>query len=397
MKRLSATFFSFIYFSLFSTNLVAQNTFSFQLDSLFKLDNLAGSPGCAAAVIKDGSVVFKKGYGMANLEYDIPITPSTIFDIASVSKQFTGLAISMLSQQGKIALNDDARKYLPDLPNFGKVITIRHLLHHTSGLRDWPETLAYAGWRENDPILFEDIMRMLRNQKELDFLPGERYTYSNTGYNVLAAIVEKVSGKPFAQWTQENIFVPLQMNSSYFLDDPNKIVRNLAYSYSFDGKEFKKAVSPLTAYGSSSLFTSLDDLCKWSIHFNQQLSAGNPIYTNMLTEGSLNNGAKVVYGYGLETGKDRSLKISSHTGSWAAYRTSITTYLQENLSIILLSNSGDFNVNAYSSAVANFFLKDKLIPDLKASDKIRDAPGIVLDTVLAKKIVGNYFFKKIIP
>lgn len=252
-------------FMLSSTLLPARerpDSLSMKMDGIFKKYNNTTGPGCAVAVIADGNIIFKKGYGMANLEYDIPITPSTIFDIASVSKQFTGLAVSTLIQEGKIAPDDDIRKYLPEVPQFGKIITIRHLLHHISGVRDWPETLHAAGWRWDEVFSFNDIMRMMKYQKELDFEPGSQYSYSNTGYNLLAAIVEKVTGKSFRAWTDENIFNPLAMNSSHFQDDYTRIIKNLAYSYSQDGAEVKKVPGELTAYGSSSLFTSLEDLCK---------------------------------------------------------------------------------------------------------------------------------------
>jgi len=150
------------------------------IDTLFNVYNRSGAPGVAVLIVKDGKVVFKKGYGMANLEHNIPISPTTVFDIASVSKQFTGFAISTLIQEGKISPDDDIHKYLPDVPQFGKTITIRHLIHHTSGLRDWPATLHAAGWRWDEAFTFEDIMRMVKQQKELDFEPGSQYSYSNT-------------------------------------------------------------------------------------------------------------------------------------------------------------------------------------------------------------------------
>ena len=181
-----------------------------EIDAIFEKYNSKTGPGCAVAVISNGQEVYTKGFGSANLEYDIDISPSTVFDIASVSKQFTGLAISTLLQEEKIGLDDDIRKYLPDVPDFGKIITIRHLIHHTSGLRDWPQTLNVAGWRWDEVFSFQDIMRMVKNQKELDFDPGTQHMYSNTGYNLLAAIVEKVSGKSFREWTHENIFEPLK-------------------------------------------------------------------------------------------------------------------------------------------------------------------------------------------
>jgi CubicO group peptidase (beta-lactamase class C family) len=244
-----------------------------------------------------------------------------VFDIASVSKQFAGFAISTLLQDGKIALDDDIRKYLPEVPDFGKTITIKHLLHHTSGLRDWPQTLNVAGWRWDEVFSFQDIMRMVKNQKELDFDPGTKHMYSNTGYNLLAAIVEKVSGESFREWTDENIFTPLNMSTSHFLDDHQTIIKNLAYSYHRSGDQFAKSSTGLTAYGSSSLFTTVEDLSKWVINFDKQVASKNPVYTRMLEDGVLNHGDKVGYGYGLGFGEEGKLKTVSHTGGWAGYRT----------------------------------------------------------------------------
>ena len=180
---------------------------------------------------------------MANLEYDIPITPSTIFHMASVSKQFTAFAIASLAQQGKISLSDDIRKHLPEVPDFGKTITINHLIHHTSGLRDQWNLLMIAGWRLDDVITKDHILKMVSRQKELNFDPGAEYMYSNTGYTLMAEIVARVSKKTFAEWTKENIFVPLEMSNTLFYDDHEKIVRNRAYSYDIgDNNGYKKCL-----------------------------------------------------------------------------------------------------------------------------------------------------------
>ncbi|MEO5582121.1 MAG: serine hydrolase domain-containing protein, partial [Saprospiraceae bacterium] len=319
-----------------------------RIDSLFSAFN-SQTPGCAMAVVQHGKVIYKKGYGIANLEYDVPITTASIFDIASVSKQFTGLAISMLIQEGKITLEDDIRKYLPEVPDFGHVITIQHLLHHTSGLRDWPSTLNIAGWRWDEKFSFADIIRMVKQQKDLDFLPGVRHSYSNTGYNMLALIVEKTSGVSFRSWTHEHIFSPLNMSSSSFQDDPSRVVKNMAYSYTLRDSGYTKDPNALTALGSSSLYTSVDDLILWVNHFNEQIKSKNPVYVNMLNDGILNNKDSVHYGYGLGLGKQGKYQVVSHTGGWAGYRTIITNYPEEELSIIVLSNRADFNPNAFAS------------------------------------------------
>ena len=360
------------------------------MNSIFKQYNNATGPGCAVSVIRDGRVIFSKGYGIANLEYDIPITPSTIFDIASVSKQFTGLAISTLVEQGKVTLDDDIHKYLPEVPVFYRPVTVRQLLHHSGGVRDWPQTLNAAGWRWDEVFSFSDIMRMVRKQKDLDFEPGSRFSYSNTGYNLLAAIVEKLSGQTFRTWTDSAIFKPLGMHSSHFLDDYSRIIKGLAYSYNRTNQGFEKNVGELTAYGSSSLFTSVGDLDKWVINFQSQVSKKNPVYLRMLTEGTLNNGETVHYGYGLGHGEDRGLKTISHTGGWQGYRTIISNYPDENLSIIILSNAAEFDPQDYASRVAGYFLKDKIRAGEKPAVNVRDLPNKKVDSLLMKKYEGTY-------
>lgn len=359
-----------------------------RIDSIFS-DYHLHTPGCAIAVIQHGKLIYKKGYGLANMEYDIPITTASIFDIASVSKQFAGLAISTLIQEGKIALDDDIRKHLPEVPDFGHVITIQHLLHHTSGLRDWPSTLHIAGWRWDETFAFADIIRMVKQQKELDFLPGERYSYSNTGYNLLALIVEKITGTSFRSWTSEHIFSPLKMNSSSFQDDPSRIIKNMAYSYTPQDSGYTKDPNALTALGSSSLYTSVDDLILWVNHFNEQIKAKNPVYTNMLNDGILNNKDSVHYGYGLGLGKQGKYKIVSHTGGWAGYRTIITNFPEAELSIIVLGNRADFNPNGFANRIAEIMLPELISPSQHV-DSLKLAPTITLDTLLAKKYTGMF-------
>jgi CubicO group peptidase (beta-lactamase class C family) len=360
-----------------------------RMDSIFKKYNTRSGPGCAIGVVRNNQLIYSGAYGIANLEYDVPISPSTIFDIASVSKQFTGLAISTLIQQGKISLDDDIHKYLPEVPQFGKTITIRHLLHHISGIRDWPQTLNVAGWRWDEVFSFKDIMRMVKYQKDLDFDPGVRFSYSNTGFNLLAAIVEKVSGVSFTQWTDSNIFRPLGMNHSHVVDDYTRIIKNLAYSYAANENGFAKVPSSLTAYGSSSLFTSVEDLSKWVINFQKQLDDNNPVYLRMLDDGELNNGKKVHYGYGLGLGEDGGLKNISHTGGWAGYRTIISNYPGEKISIIILSNSADFEPGDYAHQVAAIFLKDKF----KGAERfanLKDSPTVKVDTAILRKYTGAF-------
>ncbi len=370
----------------------AQSSLPAKMDSLFKRYDTKTGPGVAVGIVINDKVVFTKGYGLANMEYDIPNTAASVFDIASVSKQFAGLAISTLVQEGKISLQDDIHKYLPDVPDFGKIITIDHLVHHTSGLRDWPEGLNVAGWRWDEAFKFDDIIRMVKYQKELDFAPSEKYSYSNTGYNLLAVIVEKVSGMSFRKWTDQNIFKPLEMENSRFQDDYSELTKNMAYSYHREGDVYKKNMTGLTAVGSSSLFTNVDDLCKWVINFDKQIAAKNPVYLRMLEGSTLNNGEKNTYGFGVGVGSMDGLTIEAHTGGWAGYRTVIMKFPDEKLNIILLGNDGSFNPHGTAGDVARIILKGKMKPQAgpNPSDNTKNLPTIKLKESLATKFAGTY-------
>src|SRR5215470_16918957 len=222
------------------------------------------SPGCALGVLKDGQLLYSHGYGLADVEHSVSITPTTVFHIASISKQFTAFAIYILANEGKLSIDDDVRKYLPELHDFHRVITIRHLLNHTSGLRDQWNLLMLAGWRLTDEITEQDILNMVWRQRELNFPPGEDEVYSNTGYTLLALIVERVSGRSLREFTQERIFEPLGMLHTHFQDHYGTLVQNRAYSYERqpDGGYQYVTLSYSTVVPSS-LFTTLEDLARW--------------------------------------------------------------------------------------------------------------------------------------
>jgi len=359
------------------------------IDSLFKDYAKPDGPGVAVLIVKDGKVVFEKGYGMANLEYNMPITPTSVFDIASVSKQFTGYAISTLIQQGKVSPADDIHKYLPDVPDFGKKITIHNLIHHTSGLRDWPEGLHAAGWRWDESFTYDDIMRMVSKQHDLDFIPGSQYQYSNTGYNLLAAIVAKISGKTFQDWVSDNIFKPFGMQASLVLDDYSKVIPHLAASYYQNGNEYRKATDQLTAFGSSSIYTTVEDLGEWVIRFQRGLAEKDPVYVRMIQTDTLNNGKPNNYAYGLLVDNHIGAREISHDGGWAAYATNISNFPDQKVGIILLSNSGNFNADGESDAVARLILNLKSGPGEKRED-LSKMPTVKVDSNLLKKYIGTY-------
>jgi len=335
-----------------------QDSRSAKVDKLFagiKQD----CPGAAVLVIQKGKVVHRRGYGAADLEQGTPIAPSTVFDIASVSKQFCGLAIAMLVKQGKLSLDDDIHKHLDWVPDFGKKITIRHLVHHASGIRDWPGTLALAGWSFEDVLSFEHILEMIRHQRELNFAPGSRYMYSNTGYNLLARVVQEVTGKTFRQWTDENIFGPLGMTNTHFHDDHTEVVKHRARAYRRRASGFHSISNQLTAVGSSSLYTTIDDLSKWILNFETRKVGGEALDL-MHQRGVLNNGNKIAYAFGVSIGNYRGLGIVSHGGSWAGFRTHLVRFPKDRFAVVVLQNLAGVNPGRHALRIADIYLGDKL-------------------------------------
>jgi CubicO group peptidase (beta-lactamase class C family) len=331
------------------------------VDMIFNHNIAKNSPGAAVAIIKDGSIVYENGYVMANLEYDVPITPQTIFHVASVSKQFTAFAIAILADQGKLSLDDDIRKYLPTIPDFGKKITIRHMIHHTSGLRDQWELLAMAGWRLDDVITKDHILEMISHQKELNFTPGDEYLYCNTGYTLLAEIVEKVSGISFREFTQSNIFEPLGMKLTHFHDDHEMVVKNRAYSYTpGEGNNYRKSVLSYANVGATSLFTTVEDLAKWNKNLDDGRIGGADVIKQMHEKGILNNGNKLDYAFGLVIGEHRGNIMVGHSGGDAGFRSHICRFPEQKFSVLILSNLSNFNPFDRAMEISDIYLTDKL-------------------------------------
>jgi CubicO group peptidase (beta-lactamase class C family) len=346
-------------------------------------------------LVHNGNTILKKGYGSANLEYGIPNTPSTVFHIASISKQFTVFAILLLEEEGKLSLEDDIRKWIPEVPDFGKTITLRHLANHTSGLRDQWSLLTMAGWRMDDVITKEQILKLVAKQKELNFEPGEEYLYCNTGFTLLAEVVARVSGKTFAEFTQEKIFEPLQMNSTLFYDDHEKIVKNRAYSYKPDGDGYKKSVLSYANVGATSLFTTVEDLSLWSLNFKNPKVGSTAILEKMNTEASLNNGEKFGGALGQFINPHAGLNMIHHGGADAGYRTYMGRFPEEDFAVIVFSNDGSFSSQAMALKVADIYLEEVIAAKgntekPKDIEKQKLASAVKVDTKTLKTYVGEY-------
>ncbi|RKU20056.1 penicillin-binding protein [Candidatus Poribacteria bacterium] len=380
---------------------MTHKTLEAKVDQLFAEWDKPDSPGAALAVTRDGEVIYKQGYGTANLEYDIPITPATIFDIASVSKQFAAFAITTLSRGGKLSLDDNIRVHLPDVPDFGSTITIRHLLHHTSGLRDWVQSLVIAGVAMEDVISFKHILKMARHQKSLNFEPGEAYLYSNTGYNLLAEIVERVTGDSFREWTNANIFKPLAMTNSHFHDDHQMILKNRAYSYQVvENGAFKHAVNNTTALGSSSLYSTVEDLAKWILNFDDTQIGEQTVIDQMHQRGVLNNGEQISYALGLSIGEYRGLKTVGHSGSWRGFRSHLIRFPDQKFGVVILCNLDTFNPLSLAEKVADIYLTDVLAlveasePE-KAAEPTEDTKSEPLTPEQLAEFEGDYYTEEL--
>lgn len=360
----------------------AANTREGRIDQMFSLWDRPNSPGAAVAVAKDGEIIFKKGYGSAQLEYEIPITASTVFHVASVSKQFTAFAVTMLANQSKLSLDDDIRKHIPEVLDLGHTITLRHLIHHISGMRDQWNLLVMAGWRMDDVITKDHILKLISRQKELNFEPGAEYLYCNTGYTLLAEVVARVSGKSFREWTAEHLFDPLGMTATHFHDDHEFIVPNRSYSYRESERGgFQKSVLSYANVGATSLFTTAEDLVKWSENLSTGVVGGQEVIKQVIERGKLNNGRKIGYAFGLGIGSYRGLKTVAHSGGDAGFRSRLIRFPDQKFTVVVLSNLASFDPTGMANRVAEEFLGDKMrkvrLPRKSKIKEVEVAPEIL--------------------
>lgn len=362
-----------------------------QIDAIFSAYDNPETPGAAIAIIHKGKVLFKKGYGSANLEYDIPITPTTVFHVASVSKQFTAFAIMLLVEEGKVSLDDDIRKHIPEVPDFGKKITLRHLASHTSGIRDQWELLMLGGWRLDDVITMDHILDMVSRQKELNFAPGEKYMYSNTGFTLLAEVVSRVSGQSFARFTQMNIFEPLGMKHTQFYDDHEKIVKNRAYSYRPQRNgDILKAPLNYANVGATSLFTTVEDLALWTDNLHNPKVGTRRLINQMNTRTKLNNGESFGGGLGQFMNQYNGLSQVQHGGSDAGYRAFVSRFPDQDFSLVVLSNNGRFNPRRIAAEVTDLYLNPLYVTPAPRAQN--DTPKLVtLNQNQLSKYVGSYW------
>jgi CubicO group peptidase (beta-lactamase class C family) len=365
-----------------------------QIDALFKEWNTPNTPGASVAVIQHGKLIFAKGYGIANLEYNIPIKPDTVFHVASVSKQFTAMAVVLLELEGKLSIDDDIHKYLPELPDYGAKITLRNLLQHTSGIRDQWQILALAGWDIQDVITQDQLLRMIFRQKELNFPPGTRNLYSNAGFTLLAEIVTRVSGMPFPQFCAERIFTPLHMTHTHFHQDLTQLVPGRAYSYGNKATGFAAAPLNYANVGATSLFTTASDLVLWLDNFRHPEVGGAAGVARMQEEGVLADGKHTHYGLGIALDAYRGLQAISHGGGDAGYRSEVIWFPEQELGVAVISNLGSVNPDRLAKSVAEVYLGDKMTP-LEGKKNDAEPKYVSMDPQELEKFVGVYPIPKI--
>jgi len=388
--------FLFVLLCSFSVFSFGQINESQAIDSLFIEWNKPDVPGCALGIIKHGMLIYSNGYGIGDLEHDIEITPSSVFYIGSVSKQFVTFSILLLEEQGKLNLDDRIQKYLPDFPEYDTPQTIRHFIHHTSGVRDYLTLMYLKGRNYLDNSDVDEVYELIKRQKELNFSPGEKYLYSNSCYFMLAMIVEKAAGQSLKTFAHENIFQPLGMRNTLFYDDNTDLIKNRVFSYNKKRDEdgFNNLIMRFDLVGSGGVYSNIEDLFLWDQNFynNKLGKGGQDIIEKMHEEGLLLNGESCGYAFALNNGTYKGLKTVSHGGSLAGYRAQLMRFPDEKFSVIILANRGDANPTSKSFQVADILLNDKFVEESQKREIETDKLNTTntLEEFTLNQLTGNY-------
>ena len=369
----------FLYLFLFiSATVSAQTditteTLEREVDRLYAQRN-ASTPGAQVLVLRDGEVLLQKNYGLANLEHRVRVSDKTVFDLASIAKMFTGYAVATLAEAGHIDVDAEVQRYLPEFPVYDQAVTVSHLLHHTSGLRNWTTLIRNASWSTTDRLTTQNLLRLIYAQEGLDFPPGSRYQYCNSGYVLLAEIIERVSGTPFPEWMANNVFLPLEMDNTRFNDHPANIIPGLAQGYYQDNeREEARDFNNTAALGSSSLISNAEDMRKWATFLLQPPAAKRAIVDRMLSTEPLADGAVNTYAYGIDVDEYRDTPYISHSGSWAS-QTSYLLLLPERDIAIFLAHNYQTYTNYLAKKIADLFLFGGQTTSRSIADDDQDAP-----------------------
>jgi CubicO group peptidase (beta-lactamase class C family) len=344
-----------------------------QLDSIFSDWDSETTPGCAVGVSQEGRPLVLRAYGMADLENPVPNTPSTIFEAGSVSKQFVSASMILLALEGEISLEGDVREIIPELPDYGDTITWRHLLNHTSGLRDWGSVASISGWgRSNRTHNHDHVLDIVSRQSRLNFPPGERYSYSNTGYNLMAIAVERITGKSFAEFSNQKIFEPLGMTSTQWRADYTRIVKGRSSAYSGRAGDEEYTINrPIeNVHGNGGLLTTVGDLLTWTYAI-QSGYFGEDFHDELIKQGVLESGRTIAYASAVRVDEDHGYRQITHTGATSGYRAYLSIYPEVDLSVALLCNVTGASPGSLGSAASDVFL------DKRDADETQPEKGIV--------------------
>lgn len=326
-----------------------------RMDQLFDFWNRLDQPGFAVVVVKEGKVVYQKVFGLACQEHAVAITPGTLFNTATLAQAFVGQAVAMLEKQGRLNLDDDVRKLIPELPEFGAPVKLRHLVYQTSGLRDWLSVLQLTG-RDREEITIDKVLTVVKAQKRLLFTPGDRFQYTDTNYDLLAEVIKRATKQPFSDWAWENILKPLRMTQSQFRENARSILDNQAFSYNFTRSEYLRGIDNLSLVGSHSLFSSVAELAKWILNFEKGQVGGPDVIAKMTAAGTLNDGQASGSSYGLTVANQRGRRRISLTGTWAGSGADFAYFPDDRLGIVVLANWDYTGIDGFAPSIADIYL-----------------------------------------
>lgn len=373
-----------------------------KVDRIFAEWDKPDSPGCAVGVLQSGRFIYQRGYGMANLDYDIPNAPEMVYYVGSVSKQFTAAAIALLVLDGKVSLDDDIRKYFPEMPDYGSPITVRHLVHHTSGIRDVYGIMAIAGLRMEDVYADSEAVALIARQTALNFKPGEAHLYSNSGYFLMAQLVRRVTGMSLREFADERMFRPLGMTHTHFHDDPGHVMKKRAMSYESDGHGGYR-ISYLQNFdkiGAGGLYTNLDDLRKWDENYYTHKVGGDALQKLIHTRGVLSSGDTIPYAFGNFVASYRGLRTVEHAGGLMGYKAHIYRFPDQHFTVLETCNLGAIDTGPLAEAVAEVYLGDKLGPKPARVASNAAARQPVVDMSAGpgtdySNLAGNYYSEEV--
>lgn len=363
------------------------------IDRVFGSFSQTDGPGCSVGIDRDDLPLFRRGYGMANLESGTPMTERSVVESGSVAKQFTAGAIAYLALQRKLGLDDPIRKYIPELPDYGSPVTIRMALNHTSGIRDMWTLFELAGIGSGTHLFTMDrALAMVYRQKELNFPPNSAFLYSNSGFLLLAEVVKRVSGQPLAQFSQEVFFKPLGMTQTQWRDDWNRVVPGRVTAYARDDKGTLQVDMPfMSVYGAGGLLTTVGDLLRWNHHLTHPTVGGQPWVALMQQRGRLTNGKDIDYAAGLFITEYRTEPEISHSGATGGYRTYLARWPARRLSLALMCNVGEANTIALGHQVADVFIGQRAVDQVTARVADTAQAGFPTKPGDLAGLAGNYY------